>query len=153
MLDACKETTRTLFKGFELDDKGGLIGALSGDEVVANDTFTTLIAGFVASIWSTSFTISRVRSWLVPGLADIITNKVPVSSLGTRPVFVVAIVMPNTTNPIATAVATNHFLPIILVTMFLLFVGSFVENTVEIAVEPAHKGIVMRIFLLVMWLQ
>ena len=57
------------------------------------------MAGVPASILSTWSTIFSVRSWLVPGAAEMVTKRVPVSSSGTSPVLVVAIRMTSTAIP------------------------------------------------------
>ena len=59
-------------------------------------------AGLLASILSIWLTTSFVRSWLVPGAMDTVQNITPVSSSGTSPVFVVAIVTTRTTIPTTT---------------------------------------------------
>ena len=58
------------------------------------------IAGFVANIASTCFTIFLVSSRPVPGGVCILINKFPVSSLGTKLLFVFIAVTPSTTIPI-----------------------------------------------------
>ena len=61
------------------------------------------MAGLTANIESTWSMTLRVRSTDVAGGMEMVQNKVPVSSLGTRPVFVIDIVPNKAAIPITTA--------------------------------------------------
>ena len=63
VLDTGEETTRTLFKWFQLDDERGLIRPLAGYEVVTDDGFATL-NGRVAGQHSVHLVYDLLRAFL-----------------------------------------------------------------------------------------
>ena len=82
------ESLLTILKRLQLQDEGGLVGTGTGDEVISLDLLTAL----------------DVRATEVAGGMEMVQKSVPVSSEGTRPVFVVKSVVASTAIPIITAI-------------------------------------------------
>ena len=101
------------------------------------------IAGLVANIASTCLTIFLVSSRPVPGGVCMLINKLPVSSLGTKLLFVFIAVTPKTTIPITKEITARAGFLTNTVTIFL-----YLSRTLSYdALKEAWNRSILVIFL------